>query len=103
LKAELTIVERVSSKTYQSTKPEYGLRCAHWRVQGEVVDGRVALEGKCGDVDEVVNIEYVEGARGINGDEVEGKEEVGRSIEREGGDGGKCWWRELRKEVVERP
>jgi len=57
-------------------------------VQGEVVDGGVAVDGERGEVDEAVGIEYGEGARGVGGDEVAGEGEVGWSVERDGGDGG---------------
>ena len=50
-------------------------------MQGEVVDGGVAVDGERGEVDEAVGIEYGEGARGVGGDEVAGEGEVGRSVE----------------------
>ena len=57
-------------------------------VQGEVVDGGVAVNGERGKMDEAVGVKDGEGASGVGGDEVAGEGEVGRGVEGEGGDGG---------------
>jgi len=47
------------------------------KTHDKVIDGGVAMEGERGEVDEAVDIEYGEEARGVNEDEVAGKGRLG--------------------------
>lgn len=57
-------------------------------MEGEVIDGGIAVDGERREVDEAVGVEDGEVAAGVGGDEVAGEGEVGRGVEGEGGDGG---------------
>lgn len=58
-------------------------------MEGEVIDGGIAVDGERREVDKAVGVEDGEVAAGVGGDEVAGEGEVGRGVEGEGGNGGR--------------